>query len=63
VAVYQKNNRIVEYCHKIRELCRKEFDSNLFTNKLINILKNLNKIKKEAKLKMSFYLIEKSDDS
>jgi len=62
MAVYQKNNRIIDYCHKIRELCRKEFDPDIFSNKLIDILKNLNKIKNDAKLKMSVYFIEKSDD-
>jgi hypothetical protein len=52
----------VEYCHKIRELCRNELDSATFSSKLLEILKNLNVIKQKAKLKLSIYIIGKSDE-
>jgi len=52
----------VEYCHKIRELCRNELDSATFSIKLLEILKNLNLIKQKAKLKLSIYIIGKSDE-
>lgn len=53
---------IVDYCHKIRELCRSELDSATFSRKLLEILKNLNLIKQKAKLKLSIYIISKSDE-
>jgi hypothetical protein len=52
----------VEYCHKIRELCRSELDSSVFSSKLLEILKNLNQIKQKAKLKLSIYIIGKLDE-
>ena len=62
MTVYQKRGNIVEYCHKIRELCRNELDSATFSIKLLEILKNLNLIKQKAKLKLSIYIIGKSDE-
>ena len=62
MAVYQKDEKILDYCSKIRELCQNEHNPNMFCSKLREILKNLNNIKKEAKLKLSIYIIEKSDD-
>ncbi|MFW9827576.1 MAG: hypothetical protein ACFFEY_08295 [Candidatus Thorarchaeota archaeon] len=61
MAVYGKNINFVDYCHKIQELCRTEFDSHTFTEKLIKILKNLNDFKQKSKLRLSIYIIEKSD--
>lgn len=62
MTVYQKRGNFVDYCHKIRDLCRNEIDSTMFSSKLIEILKNLNKIKQKAKLKLSIYIIAKSDE-
>ncbi len=62
MAVYQIRGNIIDYCHKIRELCRNELDSRLFSKKLIEILENLNQIKQESKLKFSIYILEKSDE-
>ncbi|MHA2186472.1 MAG: hypothetical protein ACXAAI_15885 [Promethearchaeota archaeon] len=62
MTVYQKRGNIVEYCHKIRELCRSELDSSVFSSKLLEILKNLNQIKQKAKLKLSIYIIGKLDE-
>jgi hypothetical protein len=61
MTVYQKRENIVDYCHKIRDLCRNELDSENFSRKLIEILKNFNQIKQKAKLKFSIYIISKSD--
>jgi hypothetical protein len=61
MAVYQKRRNLIDYCHKIQDLCRTEFDPGLFSKKLIEILKNINQIKQTAKLKLSIYIIEKSD--
>ena len=58
MAVYQKRGDIIDYCHKIRELCRSELDSRVFSNKLMEILKNLKQIKQKARLKFSIYIIE-----
>jgi 5-carboxymethyl-2-hydroxymuconate isomerase len=60
--VYQEKGNFVDYCHKIRELCRNELDSREFSKKLIEVLKNLNQIKQKAKLKLSIYIIEKTDE-
>ena len=62
MAVYQIRGNIIDYCHKIRELCRNELDSKLCSKKLIEILENLNQIKQESKLKFSIYILEKSDE-
>ncbi|MHA2392178.1 MAG: hypothetical protein ACXAEX_09405 [Promethearchaeota archaeon] len=62
MAVHQKMGSIVDYCHKIRDLCRNELDSRAFASKLIEILKNLNEIKQKANLKLSIYIITESDD-
>ncbi|MFX1329807.1 MAG: hypothetical protein ACFE91_16885 [Promethearchaeota archaeon] len=62
MAVYQKNGNFIDYCHKIRELCRNELDPKAFSNKLIQVLKNINEYKEKAKLKFSLYIIEKSND-
>jgi hypothetical protein len=62
LTVYQKRGNIVDYCHKIRELCRSELDSAAFSSKLLEILKNLNLIKQKAKLKLSIYIIGKLDE-
>ncbi|MFX1323865.1 MAG: hypothetical protein ACFE8N_02840 [Promethearchaeota archaeon] len=62
MAVNQKIGNIVDYCHKISFLCRNEFDSQIFANQLIEILKDLNQIKQKAKLKFSIYIITESDD-
>ena len=62
MAVYEKSGNFADYCHKIQDLCRTEFDSPAFTKKLIEILKNLNEIKQKSKLKLSIYIIEKSDE-
>ncbi|MFX0083985.1 MAG: hypothetical protein ACFE94_19740 [Candidatus Hodarchaeota archaeon] len=63
MAVYQKRGNIIDYCHKIRELCRNEFDSRIFSSKLIKILRSLNEIKQNARLKISIYIFEKSVNS
>ena len=60
MAVYQERGNIIDYCHKIRELCLNELDSRAFSKKLIEILENLNQIKQKAKLKLSIYILEKS---
>ena len=62
MAVYQKNGNIIDYCHKIRKLCQNEFNSRAFSKKLVEILKDLNKIKQSAKYKLSIYILEKSDE-
>jgi hypothetical protein len=62
MAVYDKSRNFVDYCHKIQKLCRTEYNSPGFTTKLIEILKNLNEIKKTSKLRLSIYLIDKSDE-
>ena len=62
MAVYQKSGEFVDYCHKIRKLCQKEFDSQVFSSRLIQILKNINQLKEEAELKLSLYILEESDD-
>lgn len=62
MAVRQETGKIIEYCFRIRDLCQNELDPNKFSKKLMSILKNLNKIKNEAKLKISIYIFEKSDD-
>jgi hypothetical protein len=62
MAVYQKRGNVIDYCHKIRDLCRNELDSREFSSKLIEILKNLNQIRQEARLKLSIYIIEKSHE-
>jgi hypothetical protein len=61
MAVYEKSRNFIDYCQKIQELCRNEFDSHTFTKKLIKILKNLNETKQKSKLRFSIYIIEKSD--
>lgn len=62
MAVNQKIGNIEDYCHRIRYLCRNEFDSQVFAKKLNEILKDLNQIKQKAKLKFSIYIITESDD-
>ena len=62
MAVYIKRGNIIGYCHKIRDLCRNELDSRVFSKKLIEILEDLNQIKQKAKLKISIYILEKSDE-
>jgi hypothetical protein len=62
MAVYEKSGKFIDYCHKIQDLCRNEFDSCAFSKKLIEILKNLNQIKQKSKLKLSIYILEKSDE-
>ena len=61
LAVYQEP-KIIEYCNKIRQLCRNEIDPKVLSRELIKILKNLNRIKSEAKRKISIYIIEESSD-
>ena len=58
MTVYQKSGNIIDYCHKIRELCLNELDSRVFSSKLIEVLKNLKQIKQKARLKLSIYVIE-----
>lgn len=62
MAVYQEKGNIIDYCHKIRDLCLNELDSRAFSKKLIQILEDLNHIKQNAKLKFSIYVLEKSDE-
>ena len=62
MAVYQKRGNIIDYCHKIRMLCRNELDSRAFSKKLIEILEDLNQIKQTAKFKFSIYILERSDE-
>ncbi|MFW9772755.1 MAG: hypothetical protein ACFFEO_11420 [Candidatus Thorarchaeota archaeon] len=61
MAVYQKRRNFIDYCHKIQDLCRYEFDPRVFSKNLIEILKKINQIKESAKLEFSIYIIEKSD--
>ncbi|MDX1798842.1 MAG: hypothetical protein R3255_09355 [Candidatus Lokiarchaeia archaeon] len=62
MAVYNKSRNFIDYCHKIQKLCRTEYNSPAFSKKLIEILKNLNEIKQKSKLRLSIYLIDKSDE-
>jgi len=62
MAIYQERGNIIDYCHKIRELCRNELDSRVFSKKLIEILEDLNQIKQKAKFKISIYILEKSNE-
>jgi hypothetical protein len=62
MAVYEKSTKFIDYCHKIQDLCRTEFDSGTFSKKLMEIIKNLHQIKQNSKLKLSIYIFEKSDD-
>ncbi|MFX0029168.1 MAG: hypothetical protein ACFE8B_08160 [Candidatus Hermodarchaeota archaeon] len=62
MAVHQERGDFIDYCHKIRKLCQNEFNSNVFSSKLIQILKNVNQLKEEAELKLSLYLFEECDD-
>jgi hypothetical protein len=60
---YQKLPDFIEYCNKISHLCQNDLDPKDFSKKLLNILKNLNKIKEEAKLRISIYIFEESNDT
>jgi hypothetical protein len=62
MAVYEKSAKFIDYCHKIQDLCRTELDSRIFSKKLMEIIKNLNQIKQRSKLKLSIYILEKSDN-
>ncbi len=62
MAVYQKRGDFIDYCHKIRKLCQNEFNSGVFSSKLIKILRNINQLKEEAELKFSLYIFEEYDD-